>query len=378
MQSTVALVRCEDYDEHRVFDAVGEGLSLLGGIARFVKAGEKVLLKPNLLSGKAPEKVVCTHPSVLKAVAQHSRQAGAQPAYGDSPGFGRPEAVARKAGLVAVAEELDMPLADFINGQQVSFPEGKLLKQFTIAQGVLDADALISLSKLKTHALTRMTGAIKNQFGCIPGLLKGELHARMSEMDRFAQMLVDLCRYVDARIYIMDAVIAMEGNGPGNGKPKPMAALLFSDDPVALDATACRMMKLDPAAVPTNRWGQEMGLGTFEDVQVVGEPLESLIVPDFKPSKTKPVPPDALNSAVARAMRHFLVPKPVLDPAKCTRCGTCVKVCPAKPKAIDFRDKDAPPSYDYAACIRCYCCQELCPEGAIDVHTPVLGRFIRR
>jgi len=176
----------------------------------------------------------------------------------------------------------------------------------------------------------------------------------------------------------MDAILAMEGNGPGNGKARPMGALLFSEDPVAMDVVACRLMALDPALVPTNTWGQEFGLGTHQDIEIVGEPIDSLVVRDFTPSKTRPVPPDALNSALARLMNRLVVPKPVLVPAKCTRCGTCVKVCPVKPTAIDFREQDAPPSYDYNACIRCYCCQELCPEGAIEVYTPPLGRLIHR
>ncbi|HEO71926.1 MAG TPA: DUF362 domain-containing protein, partial [Candidatus Hydrogenedentes bacterium] len=171
MPSAVALVRCEDYDVERVHDAVGEGLALLGGVEQLVKIGEKTLLKPNLLSGKPPEKAVTTHPSVFGAVARYWLDAGASLTYGDSPGFGKPESVARKAGLADVAEKLGIPCADFVNGRQISYAEGKLIKQFTLAEGVLEADAVVSLPKLKTHALTRLTGAVKNQFGCIPGLL---------------------------------------------------------------------------------------------------------------------------------------------------------------------------------------------------------------
>jgi uncharacterized protein (DUF362 family)/NAD-dependent dihydropyrimidine dehydrogenase PreA subunit len=378
--STVALVRCEDYDESRVFDAVSRGLSLLGGLERFARPAEKVLLKPNLLAGTAPDKAVTTHPSVFRAVAKHFLDLGPHVSYGDSPGFGRPESVARRAGLVKVAEDLGLPLADFVNGSTVSFPEGHLIHQFTVAQGVLDSDAVISLPKLKTHALVRMTGAVKNQFGCTPGFLKGEFHARMVEMDRFARMLVDLTRFVRPRLYIMDAVVAMEGNGPRGGNPRSMGVLLLSTDPVALDAVASRMIDLEPALVPTTRWGQDIGLGTYTQVNVIGDALDPFIRRDFKVERRKDRTKTALPRFVARFAKNLLVPRPVIDPSLCTRCGTCVKVCPATPKAVDFRtgDRKSPPTYNYKICIRCYCCQELCPERAISVEIPPVGRLIHR
>ena len=379
-RSEVALVRCQDYDESRVFDAVGRGLSLLGGPERFVKRAEQILLKVNLLVGSAPAKAVTTHPSVFEAVARHFQGAGADITYGDSPGFGSPGGAARRAGLSKVAQELGMPLADFNTGETVSFPEGHLVKQFTIAKGVLDADGLISLPKLKTHALTRMTGAVKNQFGCIPGLYKGEFHARLRELDRFAQMLVDLDRFIRPRLYIMDAVVAMEGNGPRSGAPRPMSALLLSNDPVALDATACRMMNLDPVSVPTIKWGEETGHGTYTRVDVLGDPLEAFVASDYKADRKKASPTGSMNGVLAGFLRQLIVPRPVIDASLCTKCGTCVEVCPAKPEALGFRqgDESVPPSYDYSACIRCFCCQELCPEKAITVDTPLLGRLLHR
>ncbi len=377
---TVALVRCPDYDEERVFEALGRGLALLGGAGRFVHAGENILLKANLLAADAPEKAVTTHPSVLKAAARHFREAGASVSYGDSPGISRPDVAARRAGLAKVAEELGLPMADFTTGEIVSFPEGQFMHQFNIAKGVLACDGLISLPKMKAHQLTRFTGAVKNQFGCVPGLLKGEFHARMSDMERFAQMLVDLNRLLRPRLFIMDAVVAMEGNGPRNGKPRQVSALLLSDDPVALDTAACKIINLDPMLVPTNRWGEKMGLGTCSGMTLVGDPLESFIVADFNVKRTVGSTTGTMNSVVARIIKNLVVPRPVINASLCTRCGTCVRVCPSTPKAVNFRaaGKSAPPTYDYGVCIRCYCCQELCPESAITVATPLVGRLIGR
>lgn len=374
---TVAVVRCEDYEAERVFDAVGRGLALLGGPQAFAKVGDQILLKPNLLAGSAPGKAVTTHPSVFSAVARNFQAVGARLSYGDSPGFGRSESAARHAKLVEAAEALGIPMADFGSGKTVSFPEGRLVKQFTIAAGVLEADGIVSLPKLKTHALTRMTGAVKNQFGCIPGLLKGEFHARMPELERFAQMLVDLTRLLRPRLYVMDAIVAMEGNGPRGGKPRPLSALLFSADPVALDAVACTMIGLDPDLVPTIRWGESFGLGTAGPIRLLGETPEIFLVRDFVVNR-EPTPIAAsLPGLPAWLLRRYVVARPAIEAARCTRCGTCVKVCPATPKALDFRKgAKQPPVYDYNLCIRCYCCQELCPEHAIAVQRPRLGNLL--
>lgn len=375
--SKVVVISCKEYDPAHVEQAVARGIELLGGIGRFARAGERILLKPNLLAPKAPDKAVTTHPTVFHAVAKQFQATGAHVAYGDSPGLHKPEPTARKSGIATAAAELGIELADFLNGETVHFPAGEFIKQFTLAKGLLQADAIVSLPKLKAHALTRMTGAVKNQFGCVPGFLKAEFHARLGDVERFTQMLVDLNRCIRPRLFIMDAIVAMEGNGPSSGDPRKVGAILLSQDPVALDAIACRLVNLDPALVPTNRVGQQAGLGTFEDIELAGDPVTPLIVTDFN-VKRDPEPPRALlGGLLGRLLKQRITPRPTIDPAACTKCGTCVHACPVDPKAVDFRNgKKQPPEYNYHACIRCYCCQEMCPENAIQVQTPLLGRIL--
>ena len=378
--STVVLLRCDGYDQKRVDETVARGISMLSGAARFAAQGEHILLKPNLLVAKPPERAVTTHPAVFRAAARAFRDTGAELHYGDSTGFGRIETVARRSGIAAVAEELGIPLADFRAGRTVSFPDGHTIKQFVIAEGALEADGIISLSKLKTHALTRFTGAIKNMFGCVPGMLKGEFHGRLNKMDKFASMLVDLNRLLRPRLHIMDGIVGMEGNGPHNGKPRPLNALLFSTDPVALDAVACRLIHLDPALVPTEYWGKQLGLGDYTNVHVTGDAVETLACPDFKVKRDKEFSADTMHPLLSRLMKNYVVPRPVIREERCIKCGNCVKICPVNPKALDFPDANgqSQPRYAYKRCIRCYCCQEICPEGAIEVETPLLGRLIHR
>lgn len=374
--SRVAVIRCDSYDSAKVDEAVERGLSLLGGPERFVHADERIILKPNLLVGSDPKDAVTTHPAVFSAVARALLGTGADLTWGDSPGIGTGMGAGKRAGIAAAAADLGLEAADFGNGRIASFPDGRLIKQFTIAASVLDADGLVSLPKMKTHALTRMTGAIKNQFGCIPGMLKGEFHTRMPDAVRFSQMLVDLNRFLRPRLFVMDGIVAMEGNGPRGGTPRAVGVLLLSEDPVAVDSVACRIMALDPSLVEPIVWGARWGLGTATEIDLLGDELP--VLEDYNVNRSR-------LSTTGRSMgntlgKQLLTPRPHVVDERCTRCGTCVAVCPVDPKAIAFPegDRTKAPVHDYAACIRCYCCQEMCPEHAIEVKTPLLGRLIRR
>ena len=378
-RSIVALVRCASYDEARVDDAVGRGIELLGGIDRFVAPGEMILLKPNLLVPSAVDRAVTTHPSILRAVARCFLDAGAVVTYGDSPGFGGPSLAARRSGLARIAEDLGIELAEFTRGRTVAFPEGRLIKRFTIAEGALAADGIVSLPKLKSHGLTRITGAIKNQYGCIPGPLKAEFHARLPNADLFSRMLVDLNRLLRPRLFVMDGIVAMEGNGPQNGAPRSMGVLLLSNDPVALDAIVCQMIRLDRSLVLPIVYGVRFGLGRASDIELRGESIEPFLAPDFDVNRRRASTTGG-PGRTSRLARRLIVPRPSVRPERCTACGSCVAVCPVSPKAIQFAGKDRtrPPVHRYDRCIRCYCCQEMCPEGAIELRVPLLGRAVHR
>lgn len=376
--SKVAIISCGSYEPAEVEAAVARGVSLLGGAASFVQPGEKILLKLNWLSADPPEKSVTTHPAVFRAVAKLLQSAGAVLSYGDSPGFQTPDIASKRTGAMEVASELNIPLADFRSGQEVHFAEGRQNKKFIIANAVLESDGVVSLPKMKTHAFQRVTGAVKNQFGCVPGALKGEFHVKVPDAYEFAKMLIDLNTLVHPRLYIMDGIMAMEGNGPRGGDSRKMGVLLFSSDPIALDATMCRLMNLDPALVLTNKAGLEMGAGTYlsQDITLLGDPIEPLVAADFRVNRE----PDAKATKKKQPaiIKRAITARPEIIAERCVKCGICVSMCPVTPKAVDWHDgnKSNPPSYQYDRCIRCYCCQEVCPESAITVRVPFLRRLL--
>ena len=377
--SKVAVIRCESYDIEEVRKAVKRGIDLLGGCDVFVHSGEKILLKPNLLTNEPPLKSVTTHPAVFTAAAELFINAGADLYYGDSPAIHSTEACAVRSGIAEAAANLNVKPGDFHTGVEVHFSSGIQNKVFTLAKAVADCDGLISISKLKTHGLTRMTGAIKNQFGCIPGKLKSEFHVRIPDTEKFARMLIDLNRLIKPRLYIMDGISAMEGNGPRGGTPHKLNVLLFSKDPVALDSTACRIIDLNPEYVPPIKAGMEMGLGTYDEKQIelIGDDLNSFIDKSFDVNRS-PLKPYRY-SRVFGYIRNAFVPRPYINADKCKKCGLCVKMCPVTPKAVNWHDgnKNEAPVHNYKKCIRCYCCQEMCPESAITLRVPFARKLIR-
>ena len=373
-KSTVVLVPCREYDEEKVYECIRKGVSMLGGFSSFVKPEEKILLKPNMLKASAPENAVSTHPSVFAAVLRCLSEEGyGHLFYGDSPGMtaASPEGLAKACGLSEPADRYGAVQLPFTEAETVSYPEGRRAKSFPIARDVLSCDAILSLCKMKTHALENITGACKNQYGCIAGKNKSVGHAKYPDARSFADMITDLNMFLKPRLYIMDGVVAMEGNGPSAGNPVPMNVLLMSRDPVALDTVFAELIDLPPECVPTIVSGAKAGLGKMkpEEIRVLTPEGELSLKSagerygrkEFQVNRRKASfwnPVSTIRMALSGRER------PVLDPSLCVGCGVCEMVCPVEGKAVHAGGgKKA--SYEYKKCIRCFCCQEMCPQKAI-------------
>lgn len=375
-KSKVVLIPCSEYAEEKIYAGLKNGLEQLGGIAKFVKRDEKILLKPNLLKKAEVEKAVITHPVVTGAFIRVMKEAGYDHMIlADSSGLGNTKSVIKGTGLEDYLEKYQVEPIDFSQGITKKYPEGIQAKEFILPKELIEADAVISLSKMKTHALERITGAVKNSYGFIYGANKALGHTKYPSADSFARMLADLNLYVRPRLYLMDGIVAMEGNGPGSGEPVAMNVILMSEDPVALDSVFCHLIHLNPELVPTNYHGEKMGLGTWKKEEIELWTPEGVISmeeavarygnPKFNVDRT--VKRENMWTKMAKVLNIFQK-KPYIDRSKCISCGICVKSCPVPGKAVRFKNgKEKPPVYDYKKCIRCFCCQEMCPKKAIKV-----------
>ena len=380
MKSTVILLPCDSYDEEQIYILLKAGLALAGPLSDLIRKDERILLKPNLLKSAEVDRAVITHPAVVGALARILREEGYEDiCLADSPGHETTSAVIRGTGMDTALERYGIPAIDYSEGVRTPFPEGSIAKEFILPKELLEADCVISISKMKTHALERITGAVKNSYGFVYGMNKAMGHTKYPDADSFARMLIDLNRCVAPRLYIMDGIVAMEGNGPGSGDPVPMNVMLLSTDPVALDTVFARLVYLAPASVPTIYHGDNMGLGTCreEDIEILlpgpacgqaismDEAVRCWGNPDFNVDRS------AVRRNVWTRLAAAAQPfrrRPVIDADKCVRCGICVDSCPVEGKAVDFRNgRGKPPVYDYKKCVRCFCCQEMCPQKAIRV-----------
>jgi uncharacterized protein (DUF362 family)/Pyruvate/2-oxoacid:ferredoxin oxidoreductase delta subunit len=362
VESSVSIVRCQSYDDEEVLKGLRKAIGLLGGIEHFVQKGNRVLLKPNLLFGKAAERAVTTHPSIIKGMIKIVREAGGIPFIGDSPSVGGLARTAEKAGIKRVTDEMNCPLVEFDRPVLSKKRVGKHFKQLEIDQAIFEVDVIINLPKWKTHGNTLLTLGVKNLFGCIPGPRKALWHLRAGEDRRlFAQVLVDLYQAVKPSLTVLDGIVGMEGNGPNSGRPIPLGLILASHDALSIDQVVCDLLGISRKALLTNRVAFEQGFGR-DGIEVLGERVEDVRIPHFQ------FPPLSgadwnLPGFIRRALKNALSTKPVIEEEKCVLCDRCVEICP--PKALTRKANGF--TFDYGKCIRCFCCQEVCSEGAITI-----------
>ncbi|MBW4593308.1 MAG: DUF362 domain-containing protein [Brasilonema angustatum HA4187-MV1] len=247
---SVSLIRATSYEQEALRESLETLLEPLGGMAAFVKSGNRVLLKPNLLTGARPGKECTTRPELVYAVAQMVIEAGGKPFLGDSPAFGSAKGVALANGYQPILEELNLAIVDFQGKRYQTVSED--FDHLLLCKEAMEADVVINLPKVKSHAQLVLTLGVKNLFGCVPGKMKAWWHMEAGkDANRFAQMLVETARTINPDLTILDGVIAHEGNGPSGGEPRPLGILAASPDVFALDRAMVEILNVPPDQVPT-------------------------------------------------------------------------------------------------------------------------------
>ena len=376
-KSIVSMCEASDYSFEHVKKVVSECLLPLGGIESFVTPGQKVLLKPNLLGTFEPRKAVTTNPEVVKAVAELVIEAGGQCFIGDSPGMGTFKSVCRITGMTQIAEECGAELRELDDPCDFFKEDNKVGRKLPLSSFLKEVDVIITLPKLKTHGQMGFTGALKNQYGCIPGSLKAEYHYRMKTREWLAEFIIDVNRIVPVKLAIMDAVIGMEGNGPSGGEPREIGCILASTDLTALDAVACRMVGINAHANPILHASVKRGFGVIEpeEIDTLDVNPEKFEVFDFKIVKENigilrllPLP-----APMIEWIRRHWKALPEIDPEKCIKCMNCRDGCPLDPPAID---PDRAWQVNKFTCIKCYCCHEFCPVKAIKLDPTWFEKYV--
>ena len=353
----VHITKCADYNAAEVKNAVQEAVDAVGGMP--VRAGDKVILKPNLLTTKNPDRAVTTHPAMVAAAAEMVMDCGGKVTIGDSPSGSPGESIWKATGLDEVIERLGLEKVNFTNSGTV---EGEIRgNNYFFARPAVECDLLINLPKLKTHALTMFTGGVKNLYGCLPGFQKGNWHRRAPKNDQFSQVVVDVFSKFQPRLNIMDGIVAMEGDGPSNGKPKHLGVILASDNAPALDRIAAQIIGFQPEEILTTRYAELRGFTCpAEQILLSGAGIDAVRPESFA------LPRDRYLRMIPELAHEILGKviwtKPEVKAELCIECGDCVANCPVEAMAMN----GAPPEIDYKLCIKCYCCDEICPEGAID------------
>ncbi len=367
----VLIRKIENYDVDLLTEEIGNIFCALPNAALLCR-DTKVVLKPNLLAKHAPEAAVTTHPAVVEAVIIELKKRGVRDItlIDSAGGLYNEKAmlpIYRACGMLELCKRYEVACSEDYSTVKMK-SGGTTCSEFTVLTPIANADFIINLPKLKTHAMTGMTCAVKNLFGVVSGLLKAELHMRFPDKELFGAMLTELACMIKPDITIVDAVTAMEGDGPAGGIPRHCGHIFAGQNPFNIDLVCAKYIGIDETAVPYLAAAQKMKIcKTFSSSLIFdGDTLESardyrlpssyggILFEKHMPKFMRPLMPK-IGAAIA--------PRPVIKRAECIGCNKCGVICPADTIKIEngvatIYKKD---------CIRCFCCHEVCPVKAIDI-----------
>lgn len=371
MNSQVSIVKCKDYTSALVQEAVKKSLDLLGGITNFIKPQSRVLVKPNLLMAKDPESGITTHPAVVRAVIKLLKEIDCKIFLGDGPSvwgnqIENVQEVYSVTGVRKVCQEEGVTLVEFDKRRMRP-------KKFPLTTWLDNCDYLVNIPKFKTHDLTLLTAAIKNLFGLVSGTYKTELHKKYFDREDFTKILVDIYEEVRPSLTVIDAVVAMEGDGPAtSGKLRNTGLILAGSDCVALDSVLAVIMGIEPFDILSTKFAAARGLGVADinSISILGAKLKEVIAEPFLLPTTsiKKKIPQPIIKLAKKLIKYY----PCVERDNCIACAACIQACPQT--CITLENKRI--IFDYSKCISCFCCQEACPASAIKVKKSLFAKMV--
>ena len=374
-ESKLFLKKLDGYEQAGVDSAVLAVFGHFGGVERFVRPGDKVILKVNLVAGHRPERRVTTDPSVVRAVAKIVLKAGGHPVIADSPGIDNFSKAAEKAGFTDVARELNIPCVELNNPVPLPTVKGASFQRIEVARSILEADAIINLPKMKTHGQMFLTLGVKNMFGCIVAQRKAEWHYKVGlRRELFASLLLDLWNATRPALTILDGVVGMDGLGPTSGNPYAYGLIAGAEDALTMDFWLCRMMGMKLEDFPLWQAAKTRNLMQchLNETDLAGDFLPAHVFKNVQIPKLSSLgflPRFPFSQNLEQAMTS----RPTHRPDRCIGCGKCVAVC--KAEAITLQNTKL--AFDYKKCIRCYCCHEMCPVDAIGFKDGIIMKIIK-
>ena len=381
MENKVYWYNCEKYDEKLITEAYQEIL-VDNGLLDFVTSGMKIGIKVNLVGNFGPDKAATTHPLLVKKLCELLIERGAIVTIGDSPGGLFTESILKsiyKGTGFLICEEVGAKLNYDVSTSQLKV-EKQVVKTLDVSNWLLEQDALINFAKLKSHGMMALSASVKNMFGIVPGVLKPEYHYRYPNHDDFANMLIDINEVFDCKLNLIDGIIGMEGNGPTQGEPRYIGAILASRKPYPLDVVACKIIDLDIDNVYTVSESIKRGLTANYDEIILNKPIDDIIIKDYKnilPGKSMEFSEKfkgPFGKIINPIIAKVLTVKPKVKKKECIGCKKCANICPVN--AIEMIKKK--PVIKSDKCIRCFCCQEFCPVGAMKAHKNIIVKILTK
>ena len=365
----VSVMSCDSYDISKLEEIIEQQFCEFEADKQIIKKGDTVVIKPNLIMRRHPDEATTTHPEFVAAIIRAVKRRGATAVIADSPGGPYTKAALKSiyvgTGMTEIAEREGAALNFDIGTEPMKSNAGHMVSSFDIINPIAHADIVISVAKIKTHGQMTYSGAVKNLFGSLPGLMKPEFHYRFPEKPAFGSMLVDLCETVKPAISFIDGIVGMEGNGPTGGSPKKLGLVLAGTNPHALDLVACSLIGFGPDEIPTLAEAVHRGLcpSDLSELDVTGDAAHTKCVKFKAPDSTSLDFVSKLPKFLREPIGKLFTPRPAIVKSGCIGCGKCAESCPQH--TIEIKNGKA--EIDYSKCIRCYCCHEMCPKRTIKI-----------